>query len=61
MLPRFEATMLLLHIFEFFAVLISLVTLASHRSAAKVFNDFSNGGSWPSQGLSFMIGILEML
>ena len=60
-LPRFEATMLILHIFGFFAVLIPLLTLAPRRSTAEVFETFSNGGAWPTQGLSFMIGILGML
>ncbi|KAL8823379.1 MAG: hypothetical protein Q9191_005907 [Dirinaria sp. TL-2023a] len=61
LLPRFEATMLLLHIFGFFAVVIPLVTLAPHQSTAEVFATFSNGGEWQTQGLSFMIGILGML
>ena len=60
-LPRFEAVMLLLHVFGFFAVLIPLLTLAPHRPAADVFGKFSNGGAWQSQGLSFMIGMLGML
>ena len=61
LLPRFEAAMLLLHVFGFFAVVIPLVTLAPHQSTADVFEKFSNGGEWQSQGLSFMIGILGML
>ena len=60
-LPRFEATMLLLHVFGFFAVLIPLVTLTRHQRASDVFEQFSNGGLWQTEGLSFMIGILGML
>ena len=60
-LPRFEATMLLLHIFGFFAVLIPLVTLGPKRDASFVFQDFENIGEFPTQGLSFLVGILGML
>ena len=61
LLPRFEAAMLLLHVFGFFAVVIPLVTLGPHQKTADVFATFSNGGEWHTQGLSFMIGILGML
>ena len=60
-LPRFEATMLLLHIFGFFAVLITLVTLSPKRDASFVFHDFENTGGFATQGLSFMVGTLGML
>ena len=61
MLPRFEASMLLLHIFGFFAVLLTLVALAPKRDASFVFENFLNIGGFPTEGLSFMVGILGML
>jgi choline transport protein len=60
-LPRFEATILLLHIFGFFAALLPLVTIAKKQDTSFVFESFNNGGGFPTQGLSFMVGSLGML
>ena len=61
LLPRFEATMLMLHIFGLFAIIIPLATLAPKRNNDFVFKQFENLGEYPSQGLSFMVGILGMI
>ena len=59
-LPKFEASMLLLHVFGYIAVMIILLTLAPKRDASFVFNNFINTGDFPTQGLSFMVGIVGM-
>ena len=56
-LPAIEVVILILHVLSFFAILIPLVYLApSHNSAKDVFTTWINSG-WPTQALSFFIGI----
>ncbi|KAI0539934.1 putative GABA permease [Xylaria digitata] len=55
-LAHFEGLILILHIFGFFGILIPLVYLSPHGDAS-VFTTFVNGGGWPDQGLSFVIGL----
>ena len=58
-LPKIETSILVFHVLGFFAVLIPVVHLAPHKASAHdVFTQFSNGGGWPSQGLSFFIGLI---
>lgn len=57
-LPKIEGLILIIHIGGFFGVLIPLVYLAPHSSASVVFTQFENGGAWPTQGLSFFVGIV---
>lgn len=57
-LPRFEGLILVLHILGFFAILIPLTYMADHGSAHEVFTHFMNLGGWPTQGLSFFIGLV---
>lgn len=57
-LPRFEGYILLLHVLGFFAVLIPLLVLGTYNQPSTVFDQWLNEGGWPTQGLSFMIGIL---
>ena len=57
-LPKIEGLVLIIHIAGFFGVLIPLVYLAPHGSTKDVFTQFVNGGEWPTQGLSFFIGIV---
>ncbi|KAB8236438.1 amino acid/polyamine transporter I [Aspergillus alliaceus] len=57
-LPRFEGAILILHILGFFAVLVPMVYLSNHNTAEQVFTEFLNEGQWPTQGLSFFIGII---
>ena len=58
LLPKLEGLILILHLAGFFAILIPLVTLSPHASAGDVFNTLLNEGGWPTQGLSFMVGLL---
>ncbi|KAB8203427.1 amino acid/polyamine transporter I [Aspergillus parasiticus] len=57
-LPRFEGAILILHILGFFAILIPIVYMANHNTAEQVFTQFLNEGQWPSQGLSFFVGLI---
>ncbi|KAJ6446454.1 GABA permease [Purpureocillium lavendulum] len=57
-LPRFESLILVLHIGGFFAILIPVVVLGPHSDATTVFTTFQNGGGWPTQGLSFFVGMI---
>lgn len=57
-LPKFESTILILHIFGFFGILCTLVSLGPHALASEVFQTFINGGNWPTNGLSFFVGLL---
>ncbi|KAF2804150.1 putative GABA permease [Mytilinidion resinicola] len=56
LLPNIESLILILHTFGFFAILIPLVYFGPHGHAKLVFTSFYNGGKWPTQGLSFMVG-----
>jgi choline transport protein len=55
-LAHFEGLILIVHVLGFFAILIPLVYLAPH-SDASIFTTFVNSGGWPTQGLSFMVGL----
>ncbi|KAI0118585.1 amino acid transporter-like protein [Hypoxylon sp. NC0597] len=55
---RFEGVAFIIHILGFFGVVIPLVLLSDHVSTEQVFGTFSNLGGWPTQGLSFCIGIM---
>ena len=58
LLPMIEGIILVLHVLGFIAVLIPLVYLAPHGSAANVFQTKLNGGGWPTQGLSYCVGFI---
>lgn len=58
LLPRFEGFILILHILGFFAILIPLTYMADHGTAKEVFTKFLNIGGFPSQGLSFFVGLV---
>lgn len=55
--PRLEKGGLVLHVLGCVAIIITLVVLADHRSDQEVFREFLNGGEWPTQGLSWFVGI----
>lgn len=57
-LPKFEGLILVLHVLGFFAILIPMVSLGYHGDASQVFSEFKNNGGWPTQGLSFMVGLI---
>lgn len=49
---------MILHVIGYFAVLIPLVYLAPQGKASDIFTIFLNDGGWPTQGLSFLVGLL---
>ncbi|KAH9890136.1 amino acid transporter [Xylariomycetidae sp. FL2044] len=57
-LPKVEGVILIIHILGFFAILIPLVYISPHVTTKEVFTVFYNGGGWPTQGLSFMLGMI---
>jgi len=57
-LPKIEGLVLIIHVAGFFGVMIPLVYLAPHGTTKDVFTTFANGGDWPTQGLSFFVGIV---
>lgn len=58
-LAWFVGTMFLLHVLAFFATIITLSTLGNYNTPSVVFDTWINNGNWPSQGVSFMIGLLS--
>lgn len=59
LLPKIETFILVLHVVGFFAVLIPVVHLTPNKASAHdVFTQSVNGGAWPSQALSFFIGLI---
>ena len=56
-LPKIESIVFLLHVFGFLFILIPLVYFGPHGDPATVFTTFLNEGHWPSQGLSFFVGL----
>ena len=56
-LPQIESGLLIFYLLGFCGILVPLLYLAPHGNASDVFNSFSNGGGWSTQGLSFFVGI----
>lgn len=58
LLPQIEGLIFALHVLGFLVILIVLTYMAPHGQASEVFTLFLNEGNWPTQGLSFMIGLI---
>ena len=59
-LPLLEGTVLVLHMLDFFAILVQLWVLGDQpKPAVEVFITFSDGGQWGNQGLSCRVGMLS--
>lgn len=56
-LPRLESGLLCFHVVGFFGIMIPLVIKAHPKPKEQVFEEFLNGGSFPSQGLSWFVGL----
>ncbi|KAF7859767.1 hypothetical protein EAF04_008846 [Stromatinia cepivora] len=56
-LPKLEGLILVIHIAGFFGILIPLLYLGPKASTKDVFTTFVNGGEWPTNGLSFFVGL----
>ena len=57
-LPKVEGFILVLHIFGYFAILLPLLVLGEHQDPHQVFDLWLNLGNFPTQGLSFAVGLL---
>ncbi|KAL4794299.1 amino acid/polyamine transporter I [Aspergillus venezuelensis] len=57
LLPRLETIILVIHVLGFFAIVIPLTYMADHKSTHDVFLEFENDGGFPSQGLSWFVGM----
>lgn len=60
-LPKIEGMILVLHIIGFFGVFITLLTFGAHGDASAVFATWRNQGGWPTQPLSFFVGLLGLI
>ncbi|KAJ5112667.1 hypothetical protein N7532_000712 [Penicillium argentinense] len=56
-LPRLESGLLCFHIVGLFGIIIPLLVRAEHKSKEQVFKEFLNGGEFPTQGLSWFVGL----
>ncbi|KAJ5098931.1 amino acid/polyamine transporter I [Penicillium argentinense] len=56
-LPRLEAVILVIHIIGFFGILIPLTYMSEHKNTDEVFLQFLNSGEFPTQGLSWFVGM----
>jgi amino acid transporter len=60
-MPRVQNVLLILHIFCWVVVVVVLWAMAPHQPAKAVFTEFSNGGGWPTLGISLMIGQISAI
>lgn len=58
-LPLIEGIVLVLHIFGFFAVFITMWVLGPRTPAKEVFSGFQDNAGWGSVGLSVLVGQLS--
>ncbi|CAN8105079.1 unnamed protein product [Discula destructiva] len=56
-LPLIEGILVVIHIFGFFGVIVTLWVLSPTGDPKTVFTTFSNGGGWSSLGGSALVGI----
>lgn len=57
-LPAVEGVVLTIHIMGLFAVIVPLWILSPRATSNEALLTFTNGGGWPTTGLSAMIGLL---
>lgn len=60
-LPLMEAIVLVLHVAGVFVIIIPLWVTAPRGNAHDTILNFTNGGGWQSDGLSYAIGIVPMI
>jgi len=60
-LPLVEGIVLIIHVFGFFAVVVTLWVLGPRGDAATVFTTFTNLGGWNSNATSALVGILAVM
>ncbi|KAI1120060.1 amino acid/polyamine transporter I [Nemania abortiva] len=57
-LAKFQGVVLVIHILGFFAIIISITIIGQPLKSEAVWSSWLNLGGWPTQGLSFSIGII---
>ncbi|ATY60721.1 GABA permease [Cordyceps militaris] len=57
-LPKIEVCILVMHVTAFFGILATMVVMGEHGDVTSVFATFANGGNWPSQGVSVLVGMI---
>ena len=57
-LPLVETLILVIHVLGFFGIMIPFVHMAPHSSASDTFTTVLNEGKWPTQSLSFCVGLV---
>ena len=57
-LPKFEITIMVIHLAGFVAILATLLSTADIGSARSVWLTSLNEGGWPTQGLSYCVGFM---
>lgn len=55
-LPIIESCILIIHVFAFFGILVTLWVLSPRFDSETVFTEFSDGGGWGSLGGSTLVG-----
>jgi choline transport protein len=58
LLPKFEITIMVIHVCGFIAIMVTLLKTSEIGTAASVFKTVLNEGGWPTQGLSYCVGFL---
>ncbi|KAI0877041.1 amino acid/polyamine transporter I [Hypoxylon argillaceum] len=57
-LAKFQGIVLVIHILGFFAIILSITLIGQPLNSEAVWHTWLNLGGWPTQGLSFSIGII---
>lgn len=57
-LPLIEALVLIIHIFGFIGIIVTLWVLSPTAQPSAVFTEFFDGGGWGSKGGSALVGLL---
>ena len=58
LLPKFELTIMVVHVGGFIAIITTLLSTSTIGTAASVFLTSQNSGGWSTQGLSYCVGFL---
>ena len=60
-MPMLNNAFLVIHVFGFLAIVVTLWVLSPRNTAEVVFTQFSNTGGWSSMGLALMVGQISAI
>ena len=60
-MPMINNIFLVIHVFGFLAIVVTLWVLSPRNTAEVVFTQFVNGGGWSSMGLALMVGQISAI